>query len=137
MSVVAAQNRRALLSYTLGEIKTLLAELLGLGQIRQPGDKASQIVRLIRTAPDERRRSRAEACGMGSYGRGVARGALDSERKRMFMQMKRKVLRVGGYARKFFVSQTLELAQMADVVIELSEVAKSQAGVTTTLAAEV
>jgi len=55
----------------------------------------------------------------------------------MFMQMKRKVLRVGGYARKFFVSQTLELAQMADVVIELSEVAKSQAGVTTTLAAEV
>ena len=68
MSVVAAQNRRALLSYTLGEIKTLLAELLGLGQIRQPGDKASQIVRLIRTAPDERRRSRAEACGMGRYG---------------------------------------------------------------------
>ena len=58
-----------------------------------------------------------------------ADGALDSERKRMFMQMKREVLRLGGYAREYFVSQTPELTQMADVVIDLgafSEVEHSQ-----------
>jgi exonuclease SbcC len=56
-----------------------------------------------------------------------ADGALDSERKRMFMQMKREVLRLGGYAREYFVSQTPELTQMADVVINLVAVAKSAA----------
>jgi exonuclease SbcC len=52
-------------------------------------------------------------------------GALDSERKRMFMQMKREVLRLGGYAREYFVSQTPELTQMADVVIDLGAFTKS------------
>jgi len=36
------------------------------------------------------------------------------------MQMKREVQRLGGYAREYFVSQTPELTQMADVVIDLS-----------------
>ena len=54
-----------------------------------------------------------------------ADGALDSERKRMFMQMKREVLRLGGYAREFFVSQTPELTQMADVVIDVGAFSKS------------
>ncbi|WP_232504684.1 DNA repair protein [Acidovorax delafieldii] len=48
-----------------------------------------------------------------------ADGALDPERKRMFGAMKREVLRLGGYRREFFVSQTPELAGMADVVIDL------------------
>ena len=48
-----------------------------------------------------------------------ADGPLDMERKRMFMQMKREVLRLGGYRREIFVSQTPELTQMADVVIDL------------------
>ncbi len=48
-----------------------------------------------------------------------ADGALDPERKRMFMAMKREVLRVGGYQREFFVSQTPELTAMADAVIDL------------------
>src|SRR6202040_1108326 len=48
-----------------------------------------------------------------------ADGPLDPERKRMFMAMKREVLRIGGYAQEFFVSQTPELAAMADVVIDL------------------
>ena len=48
-----------------------------------------------------------------------ADGALDPERKRMFMAMKREVLRVGGYQRGFFVSQTPELTAMADAVIDL------------------
>jgi exonuclease SbcC len=55
-------------------------------------------------------------------------GALDSGRKRMFMQMKREVLRLGGYAREFFVSQTPELTQMADTVIDLSALAESGDG---------
>lgn len=46
-------------------------------------------------------------------------GPLDSERKRMFVAMKREVLRLGGYTREFFVSQTPELTAMADVVIDL------------------
>lgn len=49
-----------------------------------------------------------------------ADGPLDSERKRMFMAMKREVLRLGGYSREFFVSQTPELTALADVVIDLN-----------------
>lgn len=48
-----------------------------------------------------------------------ADGALDPERKRMFMAMKREVRRLGGYEREFFVSQTPELTAMADTVIDL------------------
>ncbi|MCC6195617.1 MAG: DNA repair protein [Burkholderiales bacterium] len=48
-----------------------------------------------------------------------ADGPLDPERKRMFMAMKREVLRIGGYRQEFFVSQTPELAAMADVIINL------------------
>ena len=33
--------------------------------------------------------------------------------------MKREVLRLGGYEREFFVSQTPELTAMADAVIDL------------------
>ena len=50
-----------------------------------------------------------------------ADGALDADRKRMFMAMKREVLRLRGYEREFFISQTPELAGMADVVIDLEE----------------
>lgn len=53
-------------------------------------------------------------------------GALDPERKRMFMAMKRRVLELGGYAREFFVSQTPELTAMADAVIDLEARAASQ-----------
>ena len=52
---------------------------------------------------------------------------LVSERKRMFMHMKREVLRLGGYAREYFVSQTPELTQMADVVIDLVAFGKAGA----------
>ncbi len=52
---------------------------------------------------------------------------LVSERKRMFMHMKWEVLRLGGYAREYFVSQTPELTQMADVVIDLVALAKAGA----------
>ena len=52
-----------------------------------------------------------------------ADGALDPDRKRMFMQMKREVLRLGGYQREFFISQTPELTAMADVVIDLDAMA--------------
>jgi exonuclease SbcC len=48
-----------------------------------------------------------------------ADGPLDPEHKRMFMTMKREVLRLGGYEREYFITQTPELAAMADVVIDL------------------
>ncbi|KQP23346.1 hypothetical protein [Pseudorhodoferax sp. Leaf267] len=48
-----------------------------------------------------------------------ADGALDPERKRMFMAMKRAVLRLGGYSREYFVTQTPELVAVADAVIDL------------------
>ena len=48
-----------------------------------------------------------------------ADGPLDPERKRMFMAMKREVLRLGGYQQEFFVSQTPELTAMADAVIDM------------------
>src|SRR3990167_5911971 len=48
-----------------------------------------------------------------------ADGPLDPEHKRMFMAMKREVLRLGVYACEFFVSQTPELTGMADRIIDL------------------
>ena len=48
-----------------------------------------------------------------------ADGPLDPDHKRMFMTMKREVLRLGGYDTEFFVSQTPELTAMADRVIDL------------------
>lgn len=47
-------------------------------------------------------------------------GPLDPERKRMFMQMKREVLRLGGYEREYFISQTPELTAMADAEIPMA-----------------
>ena len=52
-----------------------------------------------------------------------ADGPLDPEHKRMFMAMKREVLRLGGYACEFFVSQTPELTGMADRIIDLEGMA--------------
>jgi exonuclease SbcC len=48
-----------------------------------------------------------------------ADGPLDPERKRMFMAMKREMLRVGGYRREVYISQNPELTAMADVIIDL------------------
>ena len=55
-----------------------------------------------------------------------ADGPLDPERKRMFMAMKREVLRIGGYRQEYFVSQTPELAAMADVVFDLEQFKNAQ-----------
>lgn len=55
-----------------------------------------------------------------------ADGALDPARKRMFMTMKREVLRLGGYAREIFISQTPELTGLADAVINLDELCPTQ-----------
>ena len=48
-SVFAAQGRRQLSAYRNNEIKTLLADLLGLEEIRATGTKAAEITRLVRT----------------------------------------------------------------------------------------
>lgn len=48
-------------------------------------------------------------------------GALDPEAKRTFMQMKRAVLKQGGYAREFFITHTPELWEMADHKIMVTE----------------
>lgn len=53
-------------------------------------------------------------------------GPLDIHRKRMFMAMKREVLRLGGYQREYFVSQTPELASMADVVIDMDALVSTE-----------
>jgi exonuclease SbcC len=57
-----------------------------------------------------------------------ADGPLDPERKRMFMNMKREVLRLGGYGCEFFVSQTPELTSMADRIINLEDMVIEVAG---------
>lgn len=44
----------------------------------------------------------------------------------MFMEMKREVLRLGGYEREFYVSQTPELTALADVVIDLDAMARQE-----------
>ncbi len=45
----SAQNRRQLASYRNAEIKCLLADLLGLDQIRTHGEQANETLRLLRT----------------------------------------------------------------------------------------
>ncbi len=48
-------------------------------------------------------------------------GALDPDKKRMFMRMKKKVLEIGGYDQEFFISHTPELQEMADVRIDMND----------------
>lgn len=48
-------------------------------------------------------------------------GALDPERKQMFLAMKRKVLELGGYKQEFFVSHARDLWESADAVIDMKE----------------
>lgn len=48
-------------------------------------------------------------------------GALDPEAKRTFMQMKRAVLKQGGYDREYFITHTPELWEMADHKIMVAE----------------
>ncbi len=49
-----------------------------------------------------------------------ADGPLDPEKKLQFMRMKREVLKLGGYTREYFVSQSPELWALADARIELA-----------------
>jgi exonuclease SbcC len=55
-----------------------------------------------------------------------ADGPLDPERKRMFMAMKREVLRLGGYEQELFISQAPELREFADCVIDVGRLAAGQ-----------
>lgn len=48
-------------------------------------------------------------------------GALDPETKRTFMQMKRAVVKQGGYSREYFITHTPELWQMADFQIIMAD----------------
>lgn len=50
-------------------------------------------------------------------------GALDPERKHAYMQMKLALLRMGLFDREIFITQTPELLQYADRVIDLDELA--------------
>jgi exonuclease SbcC len=52
-------------------------------------------------------------------------GALDTESKRRYLSMKREVLRLGGYAVEFFISQTEELVDLADAVIDVASLSVS------------
>lgn len=47
--------------------------------------------------------------------------ALDPERKRQLMQVKRYVLKRGSYEREYFISQTPELWQLADHIIYMDQ----------------
>lgn len=51
-------------------------------------------------------------------------GALDPERKLMFIKMKRKVIELGGYTNEIFISHTPELWDLADGSIDLNEYAQ-------------
>ncbi|MCW5663962.1 MAG: hypothetical protein KIT35_09015 [Piscinibacter sp.] len=67
-----------------------------------------------------------------------ADGPLDPEHKRMFMAMKREVLRLGGYRQEFFITQTPHLAAMADAIIDLDAMqVDARAGEDIALVAEV
>jgi len=52
-SVFSAQNRRPLASYGAGEIKTLLAEMLGIEHLKALSEKAGDVAKLLGRALDE------------------------------------------------------------------------------------
>src|SRR5207245_10535034 len=58
-SVFAAQGRRQLSAYKNGEIKTLLADLLGLDEIRAVGAKALETAKLLKAGLVAVRQERA------------------------------------------------------------------------------
>jgi DNA repair protein SbcC/Rad50 len=66
------------------------------------------------------------ARAVGAFDDPPSDGPLDPERKRMFMAMKREVLRLGGYEQELFVSQTPELWDLADCVIDVGRLAAGQ-----------
>lgn len=47
-------------------------------------------------------------------------GPLDPEKKRKYMAIKRYVLERGGYAREFFITQTPEIWEMADYILDVT-----------------
>lgn len=47
-------------------------------------------------------------------------GALDPERKRQYMEMQRAVVERGGYSREYIITQTPELLNLCDAVIDVS-----------------
>lgn len=49
-------------------------------------------------------------------------GALDPERKRQYMRMKRSVLERGGYSREYLITQTPELLNLCDAVIDVANI---------------
>jgi len=49
-------------------------------------------------------------------------GSLDPERKRQFMQMKRAVLERGGYSQEYLITQTPQLLDMCDAVIDVGAI---------------
>ena len=48
-------------------------------------------------------------------------GPLDPERKRQYLTMKREVLKIGGYKREYLITQTPELWEMADHIIDVTK----------------
>jgi exonuclease SbcC len=52
-------------------------------------------------------------------------GALDPDKKRQFMMMKRRVLELGKYRREFFISHTPDLQAAADGRLDMSELRAS------------
>lgn len=53
-------------------------------------------------------------------------GALDDERKAMFIAMKRRVLELGGYRREYFISHTPALWELADAVLDVQSLKTKQ-----------
>jgi exonuclease SbcC len=47
-------------------------------------------------------------------------GALDFQKKKEFIAMKKKVLEIGGYDTEFFISQSPEVQETADVTIAVN-----------------
>lgn len=48
-------------------------------------------------------------------------GSLDYQKKKEFIAMKKKVLEIGGYDVEFFISQSLEVQEVADYTISINE----------------
>jgi len=109
-AVFASQNRRPLSSYTNGEIKGLLSELLGLEHIRELGTKANDVSKALRARLDGLREELLRVEQLEAE-RASAEAGLDGDKASMSMTAQAKA-----QAR---IAVTAALKRLADVKADL------------------
>ena len=108
-SVFSAQGKRPLSAYRNGEIKSLLADLLGLDQIREQGERAAETARLLKNGLAVIRQEQATAAAQI--------GRLASEMAALAALGNSETAVAQAAAVKTAAAQTLDAARAAEAAV--------------------